>query len=209
MNSPRMYDVAKPRIINQKWAVHDPATYSQFGFEDHNGRDLALPQSKKLYSPFDGTIVRKGFQPNGGGVFLGIISEPFDFPQFTCTTPDGRIFSYSAGSFRILTDLLHLESISVNEGDKIKAGDLLCIGDNTGFSTGPHCHQQDRRVLWDGKTITTVDVNTANNTFDPTQFLTGIYAEDIQRILPLYQTLINTLTRLLQAERSRLNNQST
>ncbi len=48
------------------------------------------------------------------------------------------------------------------------------MGDNTGFSTGPHCHTQWRRINWNGGTnYTTVDINEANNSFDPTQFYTG------------------------------------
>lgn len=201
-----MYDVIKPRILNQGWGTYDPATYSPFGFSRHNGRDLRLSPSKKIYAPFDYTVVRKGFQPEGGGIFLGIISESFDFPYFTCKTPEGVIIQFQAGTYRILTDLLHLNSILVNEGDKGVAGDLLAIGDNTGKSTGEHCHQQDRRVTWDFKTFTTVDTNDANNSFDPTQFLTGIYAEDLpQKISALRLQVAQLIQQLAELIKGRKN----
>lgn len=41
----------KPYVVNQPWGVHDPKDYSQFGFTDHNGIDLALAPDKKIYAP--------------------------------------------------------------------------------------------------------------------------------------------------------------
>jgi murein DD-endopeptidase MepM/ murein hydrolase activator NlpD len=77
-------------------------------------------------------------QPNGGGIFVGIVSDPFNFPAFTNTTPDGVVVHFVAGTYRVLVDLLHCESISVKEGETVVAGQQVAIGDNTGFSTGPH-----------------------------------------------------------------------
>jgi murein DD-endopeptidase MepM/ murein hydrolase activator NlpD len=166
-----------PYIVNQPWGVYDPATYSQFGFTRHNGIDLKLAPDKRGNSPFNGTVVRVGtpvnglWQPNGGGIFVGIVSEPMDFPAFTNTTPDGLVVNFAAGNYRILIDLLHCESIVVKEGDSVVAGQQVVICDNTGKSTGPHCHTQWRRINWSGGTnYTTVDTNDANNSFDPTQF---------------------------------------
>jgi murein DD-endopeptidase MepM/ murein hydrolase activator NlpD len=167
----------EPYIVNQAWGVYDPADYSQFGFTRHNGVDLRLAADKLIRAPFDGTVVRVAtkenglWQPNGGGVFDGIVSDPYDFPAFTNTTPDGVAVEFTAGKYSVLCDLLHLESISVKEGDRVKAGDVVAVGDNTGFSTGPHCHTQWRRVEWYGGTnYLLVDNNEANDSFDPTQF---------------------------------------
>ncbi|TQF41158.1 hypothetical protein UNPF46_08540 [Bradyrhizobium sp. UNPF46] len=192
MEAPRFYWPIKPLRANQLWGVLNPTVYSQFGFTRHNGIDMALAPDKTISAPVDATVVRKGFQPNGGGIFVGLISEPIDFPAFTNTTPDGAVVSFAPGTYRILVDFLHCESITVNEGDKVKAGDLIAIGDNTGFSTGPHCHTQWRRVTWDGKVINTFDKNDANNSFDPTQFFIGIYAADLP-------SLINTLRQQVAA----------
>jgi murein DD-endopeptidase MepM/ murein hydrolase activator NlpD len=75
--------------------------------------------------------------------------------------------------------MLHLDRPLVQEGQTGKTGNLVAICDNTGFSTGPHCHKQWRRVLWDGKTAIVVDKNDANNSFDPTPFFEGFYAQDV------------------------------
>lgn len=201
-----MYDSIKPRALNQAWGVYDPADYSQFGFSRHNGRDLRLSPSKNIYAGFAWTCVKRAYQPNGGGVYVSLISkEAFDFPAFSCWTPDGVPIKFPAGSYHILSDFLHCDSIIVNEGDTGIAGDLIAIGDNTGFSTGAHCHQQDRRVTWDGKVFTFVDENDANGSFDPTQFMPGVYAEDVRTLTQKYQALIPLLQSLIGALKGRPN----
>lgn len=167
----------KPYVISQKWGTYDPKDYSQFGFTRHNGIDVALSPDKHILAPFKGTVVRVAtkenglWQPNGGGVFLGIVSDQYDFPAFTNKTPDNVSVSFVSSNCNVLADLLHLDHILVKEGDKVTAGQLVAIGDNTGFSTGPHCHTQWRRINWMGGTnYSTVDTNDANNSFDPTQF---------------------------------------
>lgn len=186
---PRFQHPITPYIVNQAWGVYDPKDYSQFGFTRHNGIDLHLSPDKALHTPFNGTVVRAAtkenglWRPNGGGIFVGIVSDPFDFPAFTNTTPDGIVVNFAAGTYRVLVDLLHCESISVKEGDIVTAGQQVAIGDNTGFSTGPHCHTQWRRVIWSGGTnYVVVDGNDANNSFDPTQFFGAplLFAKDLK-----------------------------
>lgn len=174
---PQFQHPIEPFALTQGWGTYDPKDYSQFGFTRHNGLDMVLSPNKHIVAPCDGTVVRVAtkenglWQPNGGGVFVGIVSEPMDFPAFTNTTPDNVAIQFAAGTYRTLVDLLHLENILVSEGDEVKAGQLVAIGDNTGFTTGPHCHSQWRRITWNGGTnYTTVDVNDANDSFDPTQF---------------------------------------
>lgn len=178
-----------PYIENQKWGVYDPKNYSQFGFTRHNGIDLRLAPDKLLHAPFNGTVVRVGtpengfWQPNGGGIFVGIVSEPMDFPAFTNTTPDGVVVNFAAGTYRVLVDLLHCESISVTEGDAVTAGQVVAVGDNTGFSTGPHCHTQWRRINWlGGANYTPVDMNEANDSFDPTPFFVSPDSAAVQAL---------------------------
>lgn len=193
---PVFYWPIKPYVINQAWGVYN-TIYQQFGFTRHNGLDLQLAPTGEIYAPFDFTVARRAFQPNGGGIFVGIMSEPIAFPAFTCLTPDKKVISFSSGTYRVLADFLHCKEIRVIEGQKGKAGDLLAIGDNTGFSTGPHCHWQMRRVSWDGKVITTVDVNDANNSFDPTQFYNKIYAADIPKLISLNEALVEKLQEMI------------
>lgn len=162
-----LYYPAQPYTLNQAWGVYAPQVYSQFGFTRHNGNDIALGADKELRAPFDYTVVRTGNQPEGGGIFFGIMSDVYDWPD---------------GKYRVLLDMLHCEKLLCTEGQVGKAGDLLAIADNTGFSTGPHTHLQARRVLsWNGKAGTDLawtqaDHNDANGSFDLVPHWNGRYA---------------------------------
>ena len=144
---------AKPYKLNQAWGTN-----------------------KKIRAPFDGVCIKIGYQPNGGGNFLGFISK--NYYEFG----DGKVC-------QVLLDFLHCESISVKGGQDCEEGDELAIGDNTGFSTGTHTHIQPRRVSWDGISIQTIDKNDANNSFDIVPYFTGDYAEDIWKLKQSILTL--------------------
>jgi len=194
---PEFYRSIKPEYINQKWGVYNPAVYSQFGFSRHNGVDLRLSSDKKIYAAFSGVVYRRGYQPDGGGIFVSVISDEYDFPAFSCTTPDGEVFHFQAGKYRVLLDYLHLDTILVNEGDRIEAGSLVAIGDNTGKSTGEHCHEQWRRVTWDGSAVIDADSNDANNSFNPNRFYTMTYAVDLEKTKNLLILTLGLATQLL------------
>src|SRR5260221_10775557 len=83
------YQAVTPWRLNQPWGTYDPSNYSQFGFTNHNGRDIAIGKDGYVRAPFNGTVVKNGFQPKGGGIFLGFISDDeFIFPNFACFTPE-------------------------------------------------------------------------------------------------------------------------
>lgn len=186
----RLYYTAKPYVLNQGWGIRNPV-YDQFGFTRHNGIDIALGRDKSLYAPFNGTIVRLGFQPNGGGNFFGLMSD--------------TVYSFPDGEFRVLMDFLHCESIAVKEGDKMKTGDFMAIADNTGLTTGPHTHLQPRRVkYWNGLSgdnlaWTPEDVNDANGSFNPVPYFTGVYAVDYNTLVGYYQQLLFILQRQVES----------
>ena len=145
---PEFYIPVKPWRLNQLWGRFDPKTYAQFGFSRHNGIDVALAPDKRILAPFDGIIIRSDNQPNGGGIFIGLLSKNFyDFPNFVCKTPEGNKVNFPDMRCQVLFDFLHLEKPMVKLGQEVKAGDLVAIADNTGFSTGPHTHIQPRRVV--------------------------------------------------------------
>jgi murein DD-endopeptidase MepM/ murein hydrolase activator NlpD len=108
--------------------------------------------------------------------------------------PDGK-------EAHILSDYLHCEEILVREGDQVKTGDILAIADNTGFSTGPHTHEQNRRIrTWNGQSgvalqFTTLDRNDANHSFDGLDYATGFHAEDYGTL----RTVLIEFVRRLQA----------
>lgn len=177
---------AYPYVVNQAWGILNPI-YKRFGFDRHNGIDIEPGKDKTLYAPFSGVVVRLGDQPNGGGIFLSIMSE---------------LSGFDDGEYRVLIDLLHCEAIHVTEGQYVSLGDVLATADNTGFSTGPHTHIQSRRVKkWNNKSgaamkWTQADTNDANGSFDMAPFWNGKYA----RSRPKYDGSMISLQRCLRFE---------
>lgn len=200
------YYPVRPLKLTQSWGTYDPKNYNQFGFSRHNGIDCAISPDALIRAPFNGTIIRTGNQPAGGGIFCGLLSDDeFEFDSFICKTPDLMPISFPATTCRVLFDFLHMDRLDVGEGQKIKMGDVLGIQGNTGFSTGPHTHIQCRReylelVAEDVKVapsykvlgtsyLTDVDKNAANNSFDPSMFWNGVYASEA-----VAETQISTLS---------------
>lgn len=188
-----LYYEAKPWKLNQKWGVHDPKTYAQFGFEDHNGIDINPGGGKEIRAPFPYEAFRTLWQPSGGGLVLSILSlEEYE-------APDGK------PAF-VLIDYLHLERyVKVPGGNTYKGdmGDLLAIADNTGFSTGPHTHAQYRWVRKVPKAqngLLDVEKNTANNSFNPEPYRNGLYAADYA-ILTLKVSLLTKVLSLLKLQK--------
>lgn len=175
-----------PWCITQAWGV--PAeTYRRFGFGLHNGVDVAHGVDRVIRAPFPGLIVRIGNQPEGGGIFCGLLST------HAFTFDDGR-------SSQVLADFLHCERLLVNEGQSVIAGQPLAIAGNTGFSTGPHTHIQLRRGSWNGTFFVPADQNDANNSFDPAPYYTGTYVIDdelsrVGKAIAVIAALVHSLTK--------------
>jgi murein DD-endopeptidase MepM/ murein hydrolase activator NlpD len=192
------YFPIKPFSLHQNWGTYDPKDYDQFGFDRHNGVDAAIGADSIVRAPFNGTVFQNGNQPNGGGIYTGFLSDDtFEFDAFDSVTPEGVKIHFPAMTCRVLVDFLHLKSISARPGHEYKAGDVLAIQDNTGFSTGPHTHIQPRRVSYDGKTLTFLDTNDAHGSFDPTPFWNGIYAEDLA-VLPAETQIVVQATAIVK-----------
>lgn len=82
----------------------------------HPGVDIPVPVGTPVVCPVDGVIEVAASHPAAGN-------------YVNVKTADG-------GKQRFL----HLSQISVQPGEKIKAGDVIGLSGNTGKSTGPHLH---------------------------------------------------------------------
>ena len=92
----------------------------------HTGIDLAAPMGTPVRSATDGTA-HFGFDPNGAGNYV-VVSVDSHVRVFYC----------------------HLSSISVVNGGRVSAGDVIGALGSTGNSTGPHVHFEIQR---DGSSI--------------------------------------------------------
>lgn len=159
---------SKPFVVTQAFGIKNPI-YLQAGlpFSQHNGIDVALGADKTIYAPFDCTVVKTFSQSLGGNVLTVVSKNVYDFP-------DGV-------SCYVKIDFLHLESFIASPWQNKGVGEKLAIADNTGeLTTGPHTHAQFRRIdIWGND----IDKNEANNSFNPSPYWTGIYAQDYWTIL--------------------------
>lgn len=93
--------------------------YAQFGLQlGHEGIDYATPNGTPVLSPFDGTILRDSYNDKDYGNFT-VVWDPIQ---------------------KCALWFCHLQDITTSVGDTVKKGQLLGHTNNTGNSTGPHCH---------------------------------------------------------------------
>lgn len=88
-----------------------------FGYgHGHTGIDLSADTGTEIYAAYDGVVVLS-----------------------TYNSAAGNYIAIDHGS-TLITMYLHCSKLYVNEGDTVKAGDLIGLVGNTGNSTGPHLH---------------------------------------------------------------------
>jgi murein DD-endopeptidase MepM/ murein hydrolase activator NlpD len=99
----------------------------------HYGIDLAAPMRTPEYAAADGVVLRAG-SASGFGLAVYILHE------------NGDVTVYG-----------HMDSISVEVGDYVDAGDTIALLGNRGQSTGPHLHFEVHQGGMDGERIDPVD----------------------------------------------------
>lgn len=82
----------------------------------HYGIDIAGSKGSKIASVADGTVIEAG-SASGFGLWVRVQHD------------DGTITVYG-----------HINSITVEEGERVEAGDQIATMGNRGFSTGTHLH---------------------------------------------------------------------
>ncbi len=88
----------------------------------HNGTDFRAPVGTALYASADGRVAGYGD--------TDAICPSVSFGKWILIKHDnGLALTYG-----------HLSSISVTNGQRVKAGDLIGYTGNSGYSTGPHLH---------------------------------------------------------------------
>lgn len=164
----------------------NPQLYAQFGIKGHNGIDYALEVDRKIFATHDGEIVYAGTDNNEG---KGIVIRTTDQ------------FEYNSGLAFFKTIYWHLESFNVKVGDKVKAGDFIGIGDNTGFSTGPHLHFGLKPQALNEENWTWWNIEQNNGyagAIDPYPYFNGYYSRDAQKVIGIMENIIKLLKVALE-----------
>ena len=95
----------------------------QYKGSTHDGLDLVGVDSKNIYSTVDGTVEYAGWESS--------LNHKKGFGKYVRIKKSGSSDRYYFG---------HLSEIKVKKGQAVKAGTLLGIEGNTGYSFGSHCH---------------------------------------------------------------------
>ncbi|MEO9382502.1 M23 family metallopeptidase [Chromobacterium phragmitis] len=104
------------RISSHATPLREQPTTGQY--RPHYGDDIAMPSNTPIYAPADGVVQTVARNRPGAGNYINI------------QHPSGYLTRY-----------LHLNSISVRNGQRVKTGELLGYSGMTGgVSTGPHLH---------------------------------------------------------------------
>lgn len=103
--------------MSQKFGINKKM-YAKYGLEGHDGIDFACPTGTKLLAPINGIVIKVKYNKGGYGTHIEIL----DLSQ------------------KVAVLYGHMKSVNVRLFQRVKAGQLVGISDNTGNSTGPHLH---------------------------------------------------------------------
>lgn len=119
----KLYRAIKSNYFVQGFGENLLPIYKELGMLGHTGIDLGCWSGEPIYhsGDWDGIVMTE--VDNAGGYGVNVISkEPME---------DGRYYKLR---------YWHLKEFKVYDGQEVKCGDLLGLGDSTGLSTGDHLH---------------------------------------------------------------------
>lgn len=126
----------KPDVGCKDWGQDWVSLYDEHcGLKGHNGLDIACGMGELVYSAHDGEITEIETEINRG-YGLAITSE--------------YKYKIEGGNYRIKTRYWHLLGWCVKMGQKVKAGEVIGVGDSTGISGGSHLHFELKALSADG-----------------------------------------------------------
>lgn len=164
--------------------------YSHFGMSGHNGTDLQAGV-QNVYAACDGVVIEKQLVP-ARGLGVGILTnEQYDF---------GPI-----GTHFIKIRYWHLKSFNCEVGDKITAGQLIGVSNNTGYSSANHLHFEGDPMDKDagGHPFYTNPPGNIASSIDIESYFTGIYADTLPQLITLDTALVGVLQKLLNYLKSK------
>lgn len=174
-----LYYPVTPFFINQGFGVN-PTLYAQFGINGHNGLDLAAKHGEPVYAAHDGQAWYEIDDDQGHGVIV-VSNEKFDYKDTQAYFK--TIYWHLCDSSKEPQYRSPIENYTniYKPGFQVLAGDLIGYADNTGFSTGDHCHfglkPQTQDII--GEYANIEQSNGFLGAIDPTPYLNGLSASDI------------------------------
>lgn len=192
----RLYYPVKPYVCFQKFGGCHPAvcdTYKSMGLQGHNGEDSQAVHGQMVRAAHDGTVTFAGENGSGGYGIVIRTDEKYEYK--------GEMTFFKSIYWHLLPG-----TFKVTAGQKVKAGDYIAQADNTGISTGDHLHfglkpifKGEQEWQW----FNSEQDNGYKGAIDPRPYWTGIHAEDVQKTIGYYQTLVSLLQGMVDALKAK------
>lgn len=158
--------------------------YGHWNMGGHNGCDLQAGE-QNVYAACDGEVIEKQTVPARGlGVSI-LTNETKDLGN--CGIHYAKVRYW------------HLKTIYVEAGDRVKAGQLLGVTNNTGYSSGNHLHFEVQPMDKDagGHPFLVNPLGSIAGAIDPEQFFVNIYADTVPQQILLSEKLILILRKMV------------
>ncbi len=158
--------------------------YASFGMSGHNGTDLQAGE-QNIFAAHDGVVIEQQLVASRG-LGLGIISNQ--------TLDLG-----THGTHYLKVRYWHLKSFNVSVGQAVKAGDIIGVSDNTGYSSADHVHFEGVPMDKDagGHFLPSFSSNGYGGAIDIEPFFNGKFAQDIP--LEAVKTQVKAAVEAVQA----------
>lgn len=107
--------------LSRRFGVYDPEAYGNYPGQRHPGNDWSLPQNVELVAGMSGWIKVYDRDPSikiGRGKEVRIINGSYE------------------------RRICHMNRIDVTDGQWVNEGDHIGLSGNTGYSSGPHVHDE-------------------------------------------------------------------
>lgn len=124
-----IYRAVRTKWLSQGFGENKVSYYKDNGLKGHTGYDWVTLKDEKIYWDCSviGTVLYTGYN-DIAGYFAMIITET------------SGIYRHYFG---------HLKSVTCKAGQMLDSGELIGVADNTGISTGNHCHRDLAEMLKD------------------------------------------------------------
>lgn len=168
--------------------------YPKLGLKGHNGYDMGLWHGEALYHCADWSGWMKTHKDINGGIGVDIISNE-------------EIWLQDGSKTHVKVRYWHLKSIVGYDGRKVKEGQIIGHGDNTGLSSGDHLHMGLKKCDAEGNT--TNRANGYYGAFDFTPYWENNFILDMIKIKQSVLTLTQEVQRLIYLIRKWIRGRDT
>lgn len=107
--------------ITNDFGVYDPVAYANYPGKRHPGTDYGVPNKTQLVAGISGFL------------------QVYDRSPSLTTGRGKEVVIINGNTTR---KACHMSQITVSTGDWIKEGDQIGLSGNTGYSSGPHLHDE-------------------------------------------------------------------